>query len=95
MDSAPFTYQPRCDTPGCGKPAIYKVAAEWSYGNVSELKNYGMACEACLPQRLADARKKRQAVRPAEGEKLGDVAAYRLMPGVHDRDLPRVPDQPS
>jgi hypothetical protein len=93
MEPVPFTYQPQCDTPGCGKAAIYKIAAEWSYGNVSELKNYGMACDACLQDRLAYARTKREKVRAAEGEKLGPVAAYRLMPGVHDRDLPRVPDE--
>ena len=33
---------------------------------------------------------RRQAIRPAEGERLGAVAAYRLMPGVRDRELPKV-----
>jgi hypothetical protein len=90
MDSVPFTYQPRCDSPGCDRDAIYKIGAEWSYGELSELKNYGMACDACLPNRLEDARRRRQGVHLAEGERLGPVAAYRLMPGVRDRELPQV-----
>lgn len=90
MDPVPFTYQPRCDTPECGREAIYKIAAQWSYGNVSELKNYGMACESCAEKRLSDARERRARIQVAEGEKLGEVAAYRLMPGVRDRELSRV-----
>jgi len=92
MEPVPFTYQPQCDTPSCGRSAIYKVAAEWSYGKVSELKNYGMCCDSCLEQSLAAARVKRDKVRVAEGEKLGPVAAYRLMPGVRDRELSKFPD---
>lgn len=92
MDPLPFTYQPCCDTPGCGRPAIYKLAAEWSYGNVAELKNYGVTCEGCLDERLDEARTRRVAIRPAEGESLGPVAAYQLMPGVRDRELSKVRD---
>lgn len=90
MDSAPFTYEPRCDTPPCGREAIYKIAAEWSYGNLAELKNYGMACEGCVEQRLRDAQVRRQNVRLSEGENLGELAAYRLLPGVRDRELSRI-----
>jgi hypothetical protein len=90
MDSAPFTYQPRCDTPGCGRDAIYKIAAEWSYGKLSELKNYGMACEGCVKDRLELASRQRERIQLAEGEQLGAVAAYRLMPGVRDRELSKV-----
>lgn len=87
MDPEPFTYQPRCDTPGCGREAIYKLAARWSYGNVAELKSYGMTCESCAKPRLAEARERRARISAAEGENLGDVEAYRLMPGVRDREL--------
>jgi hypothetical protein len=90
MDSVPFTYQPTCDSPGCDRPAIYKIAAEWTYGDLSELKNYGMACDACVKDRLESARRRREGIRLAEGEQLGPIGAYRLMPGVRDRDLPKV-----
>src|SRR4051794_22113251 len=39
-----YTNEVRCSKPKCGKPAAYKIAAPWSYGQFSELKSYGLAC---------------------------------------------------
>jgi hypothetical protein len=92
MDSPPFHYQPRCSAPGCGQPAVYKVAAAWSNGTSQELKNYGLACEAHRDSQLARARANRQGLKTAEGETVGEVGLYQLLPGVRDVELTRVPD---
>src|SRR5262249_52093807 len=83
---------PKCSAPGCGKAALYKVAATWSDGTHSELKNYGLACEAHRAEQLARARSSRQGLTVSEGEKVGEVGLYQLMPGLHDRELTPVPD---
>jgi hypothetical protein len=88
----PFHYQPLCSSPGCGRPAIYKVAAPWSDGTSNELKNYGLACAAHREQQLARARSNREGLTLAEGESVGKVCLYQLLPGVRDKELSLVAD---
>jgi hypothetical protein len=92
MDSHPFHYEPRCSTPGCDQPAVFKVAAPWSNGTSRELKNYGLACRAHREDQLARAREHRRDLALAEGETVGDVSLYQLLPGVRDTELSKLPD---
>ena len=92
MDSPPFHYQPRCSALGCDRAAVYKVAAPWSDGTSRELKNYGLACDQHRAAQLARARAHRAGLNLAEGETVGDVGLYQLLPGVRDTELTRLPD---
>ncbi len=92
MDQPPFHHEPICSVSGCGRPAMYKVAAPWSSGTSRELKNYGLACTDHRDETLAGARDRRSSLKPAEGESVGEVSLYQLMPGVRDRELSQVPD---
>lgn len=90
MDSTPFTYQPVCTAPGCGRPALFKIAAVWSDGTSRELKTYALACEGHR-ETLLQASESRQAdLRLAEGETVERVGIYQLLPGVRDAELSRV-----
>lgn len=73
-----FSYDPICGAPGCVQPARYRIAAPWSHGASSELKNYGLACEGCRSERLELARARHGRLRLADGEAVGEVAAYPL-----------------
>ena len=77
----------------CDRPALYKVAALWSSGTSRELKNYGLSCDAHRDESLADARARRERLKPAEGENVGEVGLYQLMPGVRDAELTRLADE--
>ncbi|HEV3120335.1 MAG TPA: hypothetical protein VGY53_00460 [Isosphaeraceae bacterium] len=90
MAIEPYTYQPRCSSPGCDHPARYKVAAEWSDGVYHELKNYGLACEHHRASQLDRALTNRVNLRLAEGETVGPVELYKLVPGKRDSELPRI-----
>jgi hypothetical protein len=92
VDSERFRYQPKCSTPGCDRPALYKVAATWSDGTSRELKNYGTVCEEHRDELLARACAHRGTLKPAEGETLGPVGLYQLAPGRRDADLKRLAD---
>jgi hypothetical protein len=85
-----FRYSSTCSVSGCGQPAVYKVAAPWSSGNSRELKNYGLACEAHRDEQLSSAREHRDRLKVAEGEVVGPVDLYRLLPGKRDVELSRV-----
>lgn len=87
-----FQYRPTCTVRGCGAPASYKIAAPWSDGTSRELKNYGTVCEAHRAEELARARARRQGLKLAEGEAVGEVGLYQLVAGKHDRELPRLKD---
>jgi hypothetical protein len=90
MDRDTFRYQPTCSAKGCDRPAIYKVAAAWSSSKSRELKNYGLSCDAHRESQLARARAQRAMLKTAEGESVGDIALYRLVPGKRDIELLRV-----
>jgi hypothetical protein len=91
MDKS-FQYQPTCSAPNCNQPAVYKIAAPWSDGTSRELKNYGLACEAHRDSQLARGQLHRQGLVLAEGETVGQVGLYQLVPGKRDIELPRLPD---
>jgi hypothetical protein len=87
------SYPVLCYTPGCGKPAAYKVAARWSDGVTSELKTYGLACEACLPAWFRRACDSCAACRKAPGESLDAPGIYRMSRGERDQKLERLVDK--
>lgn len=90
MDQPPFHYKPKCSIPDCGQPGVFKVAAPWSYGKINELKNYGVCCEQHRDSLFARAKAENAALKPSEGEQVGEVGIYPIRPGVRDADLRRV-----
>jgi hypothetical protein len=85
-------YPVQCYTPGCGKAALYKIAARWSDGVTSELKTYGLVCRDCLENWLLRARRSRAECRLAPGESLEEPGIYRVERGARDQQLERLPD---
>ncbi len=92
-DFETFDYEPQCSYPECERPAIYKVAAPWTNGTVRELKTYGMSCSGHRTSILARGRSHREGLLLAEGESVGRVGLYQLLPGVRDAELDMVPDE--
>src|SRR5437763_17186405 len=82
-------YPVLCYTPGCGQPAVYKIAARWSDGITEELKTYGLTCAACLPEWYRQSRAKQAACRRAPGEILEPPGIYELGDGLRDRQVQR------
>jgi hypothetical protein len=82
-------YPVLCYAPGCGRPARFKIAAQWSDGNTHELKTYYLACPGCLPRLFAGARAKQPACRLAAGETLQPPGIFELIRGGRDRELVR------
>ena len=78
-----------CYTKDCKNLAEYKIAARWSDGIVSELKTYGLCCQACAPAWLRGSRAKQQATRRAPGETFEPCGVYRLERGARDQELVR------
>src|SRR5947207_1447561 len=85
-------YPVLCYRPGCGRPAVYKIAARWSDGVTQELKTYALSCPACLAGQYRRSREKRAACRLAGGETLDVPAIYELAHGRRDARLVRRPD---
>jgi hypothetical protein len=83
----PF-YPVLCYSPGCRRPAAYKVAARWSDGFTAELKTYGLACEVCLNVWFRRACERQAACRVAPGETLERPGVYSMERG---RELKRLP----
>src|SRR4051812_13656808 len=83
-------YPVLCYTAGCGRPAVYKLAARWSDGVTGELKTYGLACADCLPGWFRRARARQAACRPAPGETLDAPGIFRLERGQRDQQLQRL-----
>ena len=81
-----------CYTPGCGAPAVYKIAARWSDGTTHELKTYALTCPVCLASQFASAVAKRAACRLTVGETLDAPGVYDLARGARDRTLTRRSD---
>ena len=84
-----FSYPVLCYTRGCGRPAVYKIAARWSDGVTEELKTYGLCCSECLPAWFRLSREKQTACRRAPGEILEPPGVYELARGQRDRTLVR------
>jgi len=87
-----MNYPVLCYRPGCGQPAIYKVAARWSDGVTQELKTYALSCAGCLAAQFRKSREKRSACRLAAGETLEAPGVYELARGQRDAALVRRPD---
>jgi hypothetical protein len=90
MDQPPFHYTPKCSTLGCGRVGMFKVAAPWSYGNINELKNYGVCCEDHRSALFTRAKTASAGLPSAEGENVGPVGVYSIRPGARDAELSRV-----
>ncbi len=87
MDCPVFTYQPCCSFSDGEQTATFKVAAPWSYGTIRELKTYALCREEYLERSLMRARVEAAKLVLAEGETLGPIAVYRLLPGIRDAEL--------
>jgi hypothetical protein len=81
-----------CYRPGCGRPAVYKIAARWSDGVTHELKTYALSCEECLAEWFRASRAKQAACRTAAGETLEPPGVYELARGRRDQQLTRRAD---
>lgn len=85
-------YPVLCTRAGCGRAAVYKIAARWSDGATEELKTYALACEECLAGAFRDSRAKQSACRTIKGETLETPGIYALSRGLRDRTLTRRAD---
>ena len=81
------SYPVYCYQPGCGKPALYKIAARWSDGATQELKTYGLTCAECLPAWYQRSLARRAACRLTAGETLELPGIFELARGNRDRQL--------
>src|SRR5438445_9721754 len=81
-----------CYRQGCGKLAVYKIAARWSDGVTQELKTYALTCADCLPDWFRRSRAKQSACRLAPGEVLESPGIYELVRGRRDQQLVRRED---
>jgi hypothetical protein len=85
-------YPITCYTRGCGKRALYKIAAQWSDGVTQELKTYALCCADCLPAWFARSRQKQAACRLAAGETLAAPGIFSLERGRRDTEINRLRD---
>ncbi len=85
-------YPIHCSCPGCGKPALYKIAARWSDGVTQELKTYALTCGDCLLEAFQHSRQKQAACRLAPGETLEQSGIYSLERGRRDTQICRLLD---
>jgi hypothetical protein len=85
-----YTRTVPCGTPGCGDPAEYKIAANWSAGRFSELKTYGLACEAHHAQAYRDALRRRKIHPPSAEEAQGEIGVYHFEKGTPGKGLQQV-----
>jgi len=81
-----------CYHPGCGRPALYKIASRWSDGLTRELKTYALSCEECLGEQFRRALAKQTTCRLAVGESLERPGIYLLAHGRRDHLLDRRAD---
>jgi hypothetical protein len=81
-----------CYTHGCGRPAIYKIAAHWSDGITAELKTYGLSCQECLAELFRRSLVRQAACKLTQGEILEPPGIYRLERGQRDQQLRRLED---
>ena len=79
-----------CYTHGCGRPAVYKIAAHWSDGITAELKTYALSCQECLAEQFRRSRVRQAACKLTQGEILEPPGIYRLERGQRDQQLQRL-----
>lgn len=82
-------YVVRCYTSGCGRQAVYKIAAHWSDGVTSELKTYALSCAECLAAQFQHSCVKQAACRTTAGEILAPPGIYQMQHGHRDQQLER------
>jgi len=82
-----WRYVVRCDL--CDREAMYKVAAVWSDGLMSELKTYALACAEHVAELYERAQRRRGTYRPSAPEQIGVLGVYVLERGKRDRELRR------
>ena len=87
-----MNYPVLCYRPGCGRPAVFKVAARWSDGVTQELKTYALSCADCLSEQYRASCRRRKHCRLASGESLDVPAIFELVRGQRDQQLPRCLD---
>ena len=83
-------YPIHCYTKGCKNLAVYKIAARWSDGVISELKTYALSCADCLNAWFHKSRQKQKACRLTTGESLEPPGIYSLERGHRDQELRRL-----
>src|ERR1700736_2845062 len=81
-----------CYSPGCGRPAVFKIAARWSDGVTHELKTYGLCCAECLADWFRRGRTRQALCRLAAGETLEVPGVFEMVRGQRDQQLTRRPD---
>jgi hypothetical protein len=86
------SYPVCCYRPGCGRLAVYKIAARWSDGVTQELKTYALTCPDCLADWFRKSRAKQAACHLAPGEKLEAPGIYEMVRGRRDQQLVRRED---
>jgi hypothetical protein len=80
-----------CTAPGFrDRPALYKIAAEWTGGDVTEWKTYGFADDDCLFDVYCRARQAVLGPFSVEGESVGRIQVLRLEPNRSDFQLERL-----
>src|SRR5262249_32498641 len=90
MPMPPYTVV--CTSRGCGRPAVYKIAARWSDGVTQELKTYALSCAQCLAAWFRRSRAKQAACRLTPGETLEPPGVYSLERGRRDAEIHRLRD---
>jgi hypothetical protein len=79
-----------CYTRGCGRLAVYKIAATWTDGVTAELKTYALSCAECLAEWFRSSRAKQASCKLAHGERLDPPGIYHLERGQRDQRLRRL-----
>lgn len=89
----PVDFTVRCSDPQFKTaPAKYKIAAEWSGGDLTELKTFGFANDECLDSVYLAAVDRAAKIRLSEGESLGEMGIYLMDSRRHDYELQRQPE---
>lgn len=83
-------YPLHCYQKGCGRPAVYKIAARWSDGLTQELKTYGLTCAECLAEWFHRSCQRQAACRLTRGESLEPPGIYLIQRGQLDRQLSKL-----
>src|SRR5437763_16379889 len=81
-----------CYRKGCGKPAVYKIAARRSDGVTQELKTFALSCADCLPDWFRRGLAKQKVCRLAAGETLETPRSYSLERGRRGVGIHRLRD---
>ncbi len=86
------SYPIYCSSKDCKNLATYKIASKWSDGVVSELKTYGLCCEACVAKWFQVGRESFKRSRLIPNETLDQPGIYLLHRGERDQALQRLPE---